>query len=216
VANTWNKYGAMMTKFAREIGVDPGVLAGLTTGVLIQESGGDGFRNGKLLIRFENQLFFDNWGSHSNQNKKKFEKHFTFNAQQRWLDHTWRKKDNKPFESFHGVQAKEWEVLTFASKIDDTAAKKSISMGMPQILGLNFAAAGFNSVQHMFDVFSIDNEHQLVGFFTFVKNRPRLRQSVVDADYLTFARSYNGPGQAERYRDLIKARIAEFERIRAL
>jgi uncharacterized protein YraI len=216
VAETWNKYGGMLTKFATDIGVDPGVLAGLTVGVLIQESGGNGFRNGKLLIRFENHLFFDNWGGHSTQSKKKFNKHFGFNAQIRWQEHTWRRKDNQAFQPFHGNQTLEWQVLEFASKLDPTAAKKSISMGMPQILGLNFFSAGFSSVQQMFEVFSIDNQHQLIGFFTFVKNRPNMRKAIKDADFLAFARSYNGSGQAEHYKNLITARIAEFNEIRAL
>ena len=215
IAETWNTYGGMLTKFAGDIEVDPAVVAGLCVGVLIQESGGNGFRNGRLLIRFENHLFFDNWGSHSAKNKKKFEKHFTFQPQARWLEHAWRRKANQAFQPFHGNQSLEWQVFEFASELDKIAAQKSISMGMPQILGLNYSAAGFGSVQQMFDVFSIDNQHQINGFFTFIRNRPGLRTAIQNADFLAFATLYNGSGQAERYRDLITAGIAEFNALRA-
>jgi uncharacterized protein YraI len=216
VAVTWNTYGGMLTKFASDIGVDPGVLAGLSVGVLIQESGGQGFRNGKLLIRFENHLFFDNWGAHSPQNNKEFKKHFTFNPQRRWLDHTWRRKPNQPPQPFHGNQTLEWQAFEFASKLDEAAAKQSISMGMPQILGLNYFSAGFSSVQQMFEVFQIDNQHQLNGFFTFIRNRSNLRKAIKGADFFAFATAYNGSGQAEKYKNLIEARIVEFNALRAL
>jgi hypothetical protein len=49
------KYGVLINDMAKELGVDTNLLAG----VILVESGGSGFVNGNLKIRFENHYFLD-------------------------------------------------------------------------------------------------------------------------------------------------------------
>ena len=51
----------------------------------------------------------------------------------------------------------EWSVFEFARTFDDDAAKLSISMGLPQIMGFNYRSVGYESVDAMFDAFSRDD-----------------------------------------------------------
>ena len=120
--------------------------------VLAIESGGRGFAaDGRMIIRFENHLFFRQWGQ---TNRDVFAKHFSFNSEKNWQEHRWRQFTNQPFADFHGTQDGEWRVFSFARTLDDTAAKLSISMGGPQIVGFNYPTLGYESVHQMYDAFS--------------------------------------------------------------
>ncbi len=58
-ARIWNKYGGVLEPLANKIGLDPGAAVA----VVAIESGGSGFgADGRMIIRFENHLFWFNWG----------------------------------------------------------------------------------------------------------------------------------------------------------
>ncbi len=201
VANTWNKFGGLLTVLAKEFKIDPAVAVA----VLTVESGGRGFGpDGRMLIRFENQVFFDQWGK---RNPDRYHQHFQYNAEKRWLDHKWRPSPDGNWNEFHGNQLAEWEVFTFARTLHDSAAKMSISMGGPQIMGFNYTTCGYESVTQMFDAFNSGDRAQLIGFFDFVQGpSPNSRRVIAlqSQDFETFASMYNGPGQAAKYGSLIR------------
>ena len=95
-----------------------------------------------------------------------------------------------------------------AQGLDARAARLSISMGLPQIMGFNFAAIGYNSVEEMFDAFSADERVQLIGFFDFVRGKratsPRMA-ALQSKDFYSFAAQYNGGGQVELYSGRIQS-----------
>jgi hypothetical protein len=210
VANTWNKYGGLLGVLAGELGIDPGAAVA----VLAIESGGRGFAaDGRMIIRFENHLFFRQWGR---DNAETFHHHFRFNGEKNWLEHQWRPFTNQPFRDFHGAQDGEWQAFTFARTLDDTAAKLSISMGGPQIVGFNCPTLGFESVHQMFDAFSASERNQIVGFFDFVQGPSRASRRVLAlqaGDFTTFASMYNGPGQAAKYGSLMQGLFDTFKRL---
>jgi len=210
-ATIWNKAGGLLTALSDELKIDPAVAVA----VLAVESGGNGFGpDGRMIIRFENQIFFDRWGK-NNQNV--YHQHFHFNPDKRWIEHQWRASPNDPWQEFHGKQMEEWKVFTFASKFDDTAAKSSISMGGPQIMGFNFGTLGFESVQQMFDSFAASERNQIIGFFDFVQGpTPNSRRVIAlqSKDFDTFASMYNGPGQAAKYGGLIRSAIDAFHKLK--
>jgi hypothetical protein len=216
-ADIWNRYGSLIGSISSLLSIE----AGVAIAVFAVESGGKCFGpDGRMIIRFENQIFFDYWGKH---NQARYQQHFTFNPQQRWLDHKWRPTPDEPWRpvdapNFHGVQSREWEVLNFARTLNDTAAKNSISMGAPQIMGFNFAAIGYESVQQMFDAFAGSERAQIVGFFDFVQGpAPNSRRilALQQQDFNTFASLYNGPGQAAKYGGLIKTTYDAFNQMKA-
>jgi hypothetical protein len=96
-------------------------------------------------------------------------------------------------------------VFRFAEKLARVPARQSISMGLPQIMGFNAAAIGYASVDEMFDAFNDPTggeRAQAVGLFDFVKGS-KATSEMVDAlrrhDWMTFAKRYNGSGQAAAY-----------------
>jgi hypothetical protein len=210
-AKTWNKYGGLLAALAADLRIDPGVAVA----VLAIESGGRGFSaDGRLIIRFENHLFHRQWGK---SNPETFNRHFTFNPEKNWLDHRWRQFTNQPFREFHDNQDGEWQVFSFARSLDDTAAKLSISMGGPQIVGFNFATLGYESVHQMFDAFSADERNHILGFFDFVQGPStdsRRVMALQAGDFTTFAAMYNGPGQAAKYGSLMQGLFDTFKRLK--
>lgn len=84
--------------------------------------------------------------------------------------------------------------LKQAMALNETAALASASWGMFQILGSNYAAAGFPSV-HAFVYDQLQGEdNQLMAFCAFVKANPAMHKALIKKEWATFARLYNGPG----------------------
>lgn len=212
VADIWNRYGGLLSTLSERLGIEPAVAVS----VIAVESGGQAFGpDGRLLIRFENHLFFDFWGRN---NPTRFGQHFTFDLNRRWEGHRFRANPSGAWVDFHGNQAREWEVFQFACSLDDTAAKRAISMGAPQIMGFNFQLIGYASVQDMFNAFSRSDRDQIIGFFDFVNNvlpaggaLNHLRRR----DFLAFATVYNGAGQASHYASLMKTGYDAFSALYA-
>lgn len=210
IANTWNRFGGLFAALASRLGIDPGVAVA----VFVAESGGDAFRNGRMVIRFENHIFWSKWGQF---NPDKFNQHFQYSSRMIWQGHKWRPTASGEFMSFHGNQDTEWDAFTFATTLDEVAAKLSISMGAPQIMGFNHHTVGFESVLQMFDAFSSSEANQIIGFFDFVKGPgtdERKMTALKRLDFETFASLYNGPGQASRYGAIIQALYDGFVRLR--
>jgi hypothetical protein len=214
VAQTWNRYGGLLSALAGKYAVDPAILAA----VVSVESGGAAFGpQNRMIIRFENHLFYDYWGK---QNKEVFNQHFKFNSAKRWKDHLYRPTATGEWQAFHGDQLKEWAVLEFASGLSTAAARMAISMGAPQILGSNFKRVGFATVNEMFKAFN-DRENgeswQLIAMFKFIENDPYNRglPALRNEDFVAFATMYNGSGQAQTYANLIGERTLILRRLLA-
>jgi hypothetical protein len=198
VAGVWNRYGGALRAEAQRLGIDPAVAAAL----LAAESNGHGFGpDGRLLIRFENHIFYDQWGKH---NQAQFFACFAFDTAEQWSGHRWRPDAGAAWQDVHpGSQAAEWQVFTFARQLDETAALLSISMGIAQIMGFNYSLVGFAGVQDMFRTYQGSIAAQISGFFNFVKAR-RLVDAVRNGELRTFAAGYNGPGRADAYSAILR------------
>lgn len=207
VAKTWNRFGGLLLEHAQALGIDPAVAVA----VFAAEAAGEPFGpDGRLLIRFENHIFYRYWGSdHPDQ----FAQFFTFDGGESWRGHQWRPSPSAPWQSFHGNQNAEWQVLTFARSLDDTAALLSISMGAPQIMGFNHASIGYATVQELFAAFQADIRAQVASLFRFIQVN-NLVDAVRHGDFLTVARTYNGPGAAGEYQHRIQERLDAFNRLR--
>jgi hypothetical protein len=200
-AAIWNKYGGLLDPLAARLGIDPAVAVAVTAA----ESGGSGMGpDGRMIIRFENHIFWSYWGK---DNPDRFNALFRFDADKSWQGHEYRPNPNAPWQSFHGNQAEEWKALGVAQQLNDRAAKLSISMGLAQIMGFNYAGVGYSSVEEMFTAFSQDERAQLIGFFDFVRGGRAASPKVAALqarDFVAFATQYNGPGQASTYASIIQ------------
>lgn len=212
VAQGWNSYGGILTLLSERLEIDPAVAVA----VFVIESGGRGFgSDGRMIIRFEIHIFHHYWGQHNHQ---KFNDHFRFNQGQSWMGHEFRTSKDSPWKDVHiRKQSREWEVYEFASDLNLTAARLSISMGAPQIMGFNYKALGYDSVHEMFNDFSSSIREQIIGFFNFIKGPEgdnRRVEALQNHDFVTFAKYYNGSGQAEKYGNLIRDVVDVYHHLR--
>jgi hypothetical protein len=205
-ATTWDRSGGLVGIVAQVLEMLPSAAIA----VLCVESGGRGFADdGKMTIRFENHIFFDQWGS---ANRADFDRHFRFNASRRWTGHTHSAAGNGPFVSFHGNQAGEWAAYQTAAHRNEPAALRSISMGSPQIMGFNHGLIGYDSARGMFDAFQAGERSQILGMFDFIKgpgSTSTKLQALQREQWHQFASLYNGPGNAAEY----GSRIREYEEV---
>jgi hypothetical protein len=208
LARIWNNYGGLLTAIANKMTFD----AAIAVAILAQESGGQAYGpDGRLLIRFENHLFYDYWGK---QNVSKYNDHFRTGSP-RWTGHQWRSQASGAWRTCHTSQSEEWSVFTFARTLNDDAAKKSISMGLPQVIGSNYGVLGFASVDDMFNAFVASERNQVVAFFDFLQgNGPTATNALRNRDFRTIASIYNGPGNADYYGKLIKGHYDTFIKLR--
>jgi hypothetical protein len=97
--------------------------------------------------------------------------------------------------------ANQYDRLAKAVALDPEAALQSASWGLGQILGTNFAAAGFTSVDAMVQAMVDGEDAQLAAVGAFIVAN-RLDAALEAHDWTSFARGYNGPGFASNQYDV--------------
>jgi SH3-like domain-containing protein len=206
VAQTYNNFGGLLDKLAAKLNIE--TAAGIA--VLAVESGGQGFGDsGKVLIRFENHLFWRNWGKN---NAAVYNQHFRFNATEGWKDHEFRPDANSNWVSFHGNQDMEWQVFNFARSLDEDSALICASYGAPQVLGSNYKMLGYQNAEDLLNNFQRDIRFHVFGLFDFFSDQmcAKLRKK----DFAGFAGYYNGQGQEQRYGGFIAASYNAFKNLK--
>lgn len=110
---------------------------------------------------------------------------------------------------FYGkTNADEHARLNFAKTLDLDAALKSTSWGMFQILGANFKACGFPTVQSFVEAQCKDADSQLRTFCAFLTSSGLL-ESLRELRWRDFARGYNGPSfYVNRYEEKLSEAYA--------
>lgn len=182
---------------AVEAGIDPAILKAFTVvegrSVDIQDGVEDGFVDGKVMILTERHKFY----KHLKADPAKLNR-----AVKAGLA-------NQKMGGYPKSQAEAHARLEKMREIDDTAALKSISMGIYQVLGENHAMCGYATVQSMWAA-----AQTLVGQVDmgvrFLK-AAGLLDEMKNHDFRGLARGYNGPKYAEFHYDTkIAAAYKEF------
>lgn len=211
VSRAWNLYGGLLAVLAGRIGIDPA----FAVAVVCVESGGQAFApDGRVIIRFENHIFRRYLGA---ARAGEFDRHFQVNGPEAWMGHTYRRSGAEAFRPFHGSQALEWEAFEVARVLDGDAAARSISVGLPQVMGFNHGLLGYATPQAMLAFMGADVRFQLLGMFDFIGGPGgggQGAQALRAGDFDRFATLYNGPGQARFYGDLIDQHVRAFRRLR--
>lgn len=103
-----------------------------------------------------------------------------------------------------GYPADSYPRIKKAMAIDETVALLATSWGFPQVLGENFATAGYESVQEMVLDFLADEDNQLEGMIRFIKGahlddelrvlekKLKSGKAITPDDARPFVRGYNG------------------------
>jgi hypothetical protein len=88
--------------------------------------------------------------------------------------------------------AHQYERLAAAMQLDDVAALQSASWGLGQVMGENFANAGYRAVTDMVTAMVAGEDNQLQAMASFIV-KSNMDASLVSHDWSGFARRYNGP-----------------------
>lgn len=164
--------------------------------VLDVESRGAGFdRQGRPLILFEPHIFYRQLSGAARDSAVR-------------AGLAYAKWGAKPYP------ADSYPRLVAAMAIDETAALKSASWGLGQILGSNFRAAGYATPQAMVAAFCDDEEDHLAAMVKFIVSA-KLDGHLRSRNWARFAAGYNGPGYAKnRYDIRLAAAYARWSKIR--
>ncbi|WP_241639716.1 N-acetylmuramidase domain-containing protein [Rosenbergiella epipactidis] len=92
----------------------------------------------------------------------------------------------------YGKYSAQYGKLNRAIILDKKAALQSASWGAFQIMGENYKAAGFSTIEEF--VKNMETvQGQLDAFVNFIKKTPPLQSALQNKQWSTFARVYNGP-----------------------
>ncbi len=80
--------------------------------------------------------------------------------------------------------------------VPEEAALSSASWGLGQVMGFNHDSVGFASSRAMVEAFATGEAEQLFAMVRFIANKKNLRDALLQQDWTTFARGYNGAGFA--------------------
>jgi hypothetical protein len=102
--------------------------------------------------------------------------------------------------------AHQYDRLNAALQLDETAALKSASWGLGQIMGENFDAAGYSSVDAMVGDMVASEDSHLRAMVNFI-GAQHLVRPLMDHNWSSFARCYNGPNYAANNYDGLLGRF---------
>lgn len=107
--------------------------------------------------------------------------------------------------------AHQYDRLAEALKLDRRAALESASWGLGQVLGSNFAVAGYDDVEDMVARMVQSERQQLLAMFNFIDGN-NLGKALRKGDWLSFALGYNGANaEANGYPNKLKGAFDAFE-----
>lgn len=188
ISNLINEYGIQMT--TEQIGK-----------IIYVESSGTGFDDmGRLFIRFEIHKFFEYMDPNKIDEANKYFKILKDQKSGSWNGHQIKYGDK--FVDLHPTSTikdsdLQYLALQYAKEIDREAAYKSISMGMGQILGVNYNMLGFTSAEEMYDMMSDCYENQIETMISFIQIRGLDKGTIKE-----LIKGYNGEGNVAAYEKL--------------
>lgn len=95
-------------------------------------------------------------------------------------------------------QQKEYLRFERAANLDEAAAIKSTSWGRYQIMGFNYKLVGFDDIFTFYYTMGDNELEHLISFVEYIFST-NLQKSLINEDWETFARLYNGSGQVGIY-----------------
>lgn len=106
--------------------------------------------------------------------------------------------------------APQYDRLALAISKDRTAALQSTSWGIGQIMGTNYAAAGFSAVEDMVSAATVSEDQQLMTMANFLVTT-KLAPFLQAHNWTGFARGYNGPNYViNRYDVLLNSEYQKY------
>jgi len=205
-ATIWNNYGNLIKIISEELSFEKETALA----VLCVESGGNGFSNGKMIIRFENHVFDLYYGK---TNPDDFAKYYDYNRSKRREGHKFRPSEKDEWQECHTNQEMEWKAFDFARALSEKDAIFSISLGAPQVMGFNYKMIGYSSPIEMFEYFVKDIRYHFLALFDFCKYKEARIKYLQDKDFYSFAKEYNGTTAPKAYEERIQEYYDIFKKL---
>lgn len=101
--------------------------------------------------------------------------------------------------------------LMEAMRINRTAALRSASWGLGQIMGFNHEAAGYPTVEAMIKDFAADEDRHVAAMVRFIKTR-KLDDDLRRHDWGAIEKGYNGGGHGGAYARKMRERFAWWQK----
>ncbi len=175
-----------ITKIASELNIEKEIVES----VCKAESEGKGFKDNKIVIKFEGHVFYRMLvqnGFSKNQIRKIASEHPTICYP-------------CSTEKYTKGQTNEYKRLEEAKQIHWTSAMESTSFGKFQIMGFNYKASGFNSLDSFVIKLKQSEENQTLAFGKYIENR-NLDDNLRKKDFAGFSKRYNGKGYKQHSYD---------------
>jgi len=96
----------------------------------------------------------------------------------------------------------QYKRLAKAYTLDKNAALKACSWGKFQIMGFNYRSAGFNTVFSYVQAMCISEQEHLKAFVNFINADQVGKKALIQKDWSTFARMYNGSSYKKNKYDI--------------
>lgn len=141
--------------------------------VEVETSGGGFFEDGRPKILFEAHIF-------DGFTDGKYRKSYPNISSAKWN------------RSLYKGGTGEYDRLWAAQKLDNSAALKSASWGLGQIMGMNHSACGYANVEKFVEAMHKSEGLQLMAMCSFIKTN-NLDDELRQHRWADFARAYNGP-----------------------
>jgi hypothetical protein len=117
---------------------------------------------------------------------------------------------SNPKSGGYGKFAHQYAKLQRAYALDRTAALKSASWGRFQIMGSNYTAAGFATVEGFVLAMTESESQHLQAFVSFVKANKAMLKALQGRNWARFAAAYNGANyKANAYDEKLKSAYAK-------
>lgn len=108
---------------------------------------------------------------------------------------------SNPVQGGYGLYSAQYGRLQRAYALDATAVLRATSWGAFQILGDNFARAGFGTVDLFIDAMCQSVQEQLHAFVAYIKFSSALTRALQQKHWADFALMYNGPSYRKNHYD---------------
>jgi len=123
---------------------------------------------------------------------------------------SWIRPNKRAGVDPYGPSSIQHEKLAAAAALDREAALKSCSWGRFQIMGSNYQACGFASLQGFINAMYTSERTQLEAFVGFIRSNGALLAALRAGDWDTVARHYNGPANVPVYGRLLRMAYRKF------
>lgn len=200
---TWNNFKGRAKKIEDldlpRIGHKIGVGEDEIHAILDVESRGKGFDNkGRPIILFERHWFY----------------RFLKKKDQAALDYAVRNGLAVSKWSRATYNQDQYKLLERALQVDETAALKSASWGLGQVMGFNHSLAGYDTVQAFVLDMMDDEDNHLEAMINFIINSG-LDDEIREHKWAAFAKGYNGAGyKANNYDTRLANAYKKWSRIK--